>query len=96
MRPDFTSIDYDPRAGVSETGQRAAADARQGAEAAEAAATGWMTPEHIRVAPVYTADDLEGLEHLHYAAGIPPFLRGPYSAMYALQPWTIRQYAGFS
>ncbi|BCS34871.1 methylmalonyl-CoA mutase [Luteitalea sp. TBR-22] len=46
--------------------------------------------------PYYTADDLEGLEHLEYAAGIPPFLRGPYSTMYALQPWTIRQYAGFS
>jgi methylmalonyl-CoA mutase len=55
-----------------------------------------MTPEQIAVKPFYTAADLEGLEHLDYAAGIPPFLRGPYSAMYALQPWTIRQYAGFS
>jgi len=44
----------------------------------------------------YTAEDLRGMEHLEYAAGIPPFLRGPYSTMYALQPWTIRQYAGFS
>jgi methylmalonyl-CoA mutase len=56
----------------------------------------WMTPEHIPVKPFYTADDLEHLEHLEYAAGIPPYLRGPYSTMYALQPWTIRQYAGFS
>jgi len=48
------------------------------------------------VKPIYTARDLDGLEHLQYAAGLPPFLRGPYSTMYALQPWTIRQYAGFS
>ncbi len=44
----------------------------------------------------YSAEDLEGMEHLQYAAGIPPYLRGPYSTMYAMQPWTIRQYAGFS
>src|SRR3954451_20483155 len=44
----------------------------------------------------FSAADLEGIEHLHYAAGIPPFLRGPYSTMYVLRPWTIRQYAGFS
>ena len=46
--------------------------------------------------PVYTKEDLEGMEHLDYVSGIPPFLRGPYSAMYPLRPWTIRQYAGFS
>ena len=56
----------------------------------------WVTPEQIPVKPVYTKDDLEGMEHLNYAAGLPPYLRGPYSAMYAMQPWTIRQYAGFS
>ena len=56
----------------------------------------WVTPEQIPVKPVYTKEDLEGMEHLSYAAGLPPFLRGPYSAMYAMQPWTIRQYAGFS
>ncbi len=56
----------------------------------------WLTPERIPVKPVYTKEDLEGLEHLDYAAGLPPFLRGPYSAMYAMRPWTIRQYAGFS
>lgn len=55
-----------------------------------------MTPEGIAVKPLYSPEDLEGLEHLHYAAGVPPYLRGPYSTMYALQPWTIRQYAGFS
>jgi methylmalonyl-CoA mutase len=56
----------------------------------------WKTPEHIEVKPVYTKSDLEAMEHLEYASGIPPFLRGPYSGMYAMRPWTIRQYAGFS
>ncbi|MFV0470877.1 MAG: methylmalonyl-CoA mutase [Paludibacteraceae bacterium] len=56
----------------------------------------WLTPEQIPVKPFYTKEDLTGMEHLNYAAGIPPFLRGPYSTMYVMQPWTIRQYAGFS
>jgi methylmalonyl-CoA mutase len=56
----------------------------------------WMTHEQIPVRSYYTTEDLAGLEHLDYAAGIPPFLRGPYSTMYVLRPWTIRQYAGFS
>ena len=56
----------------------------------------WLTPELIPVKPIYTKQDLEGLEHLEYVAGIPPFLRGPYSGMYAMRPWTVRQYAGFS
>jgi methylmalonyl-CoA mutase len=56
----------------------------------------WVTPERIPIKSVYTKDDLAGMEHLHYAAGLPPFLHGPYSGMYAMLPWTIRQYAGFS
>lgn len=56
----------------------------------------WETTENIRVKSVYTAEDLANMEHLHYAAGIPPFLRGPYSTMYVMRPWTIRQYAGYS
>ena len=56
----------------------------------------WETAEQIKVKPLYTADDLKEMEHLDYAAGIPPFLRGPYSMMYTYRPWTIRQYAGFS
>ncbi|MFA6787116.1 MAG: methylmalonyl-CoA mutase [Bacteroidales bacterium] len=56
----------------------------------------WETPEHIQVKQVYNQSDLEQLEHLNYAAGIVPFLRGPYSTMYVMRPWTIRQYAGFS
>lgn len=56
----------------------------------------WKTPEGIDVKSGYAARDLQEMEHLQYAAGIPPFLRGPYSTMYAVRPWTIRQYAGFS
>ncbi len=56
----------------------------------------WLTPEQIPVKPVYSAEDLLGMEHLDYAAGLPPYLRGPYSTMYVMQPWTVRQYAGFS
>ncbi len=56
----------------------------------------WITAEQISVKDGYTAADLEGMEHLNYAAGVAPFLRGPYSTMYVMRPWTIRQYAGFS
>lgn len=56
----------------------------------------WNTPELIPCKTAYTKEDLEGLEHLHYASGLAPFLRGPYSGMYPMRPWTIRQYAGFS
>ena len=56
----------------------------------------WQTPEKIAVKGVYNADDIVGMEHLHFGAGQPPYLRGPYSTMYAIRPWTIRQYAGFS
>ena len=81
MRPDFSLIPY------------AAPPARgSGSSAGESC----LTPEHITVKPVYTPADLAGLDHLEYAAGLPPFLRGPYSTMYAMQPWTVRQYAGFS
>ena len=58
--------------------------------------SGWQTPEHILVPPLYTDEAYEGLDFLHTAPGIPPFLRGPYSTMYVNQPWTVRQYAGFS
>ncbi|MDR0559604.1 MAG: methylmalonyl-CoA mutase [Prevotellaceae bacterium] len=58
--------------------------------------SGFTTPEQIYVKSAYTAADLENMEHLSYAAGLPPYLRGPYSTMYVMRPWTIRQYAGFS
>jgi len=56
----------------------------------------WVTPEQIPVKSVYSKDDLLNMEHLNFAAGLPPYLRGPYSTMYVMQPWTVRQYAGFS
>ena len=80
MRPDFSKIGYKP-----------AVEQAQEHEPVE-----WLSPEHIAVKSFYTRKDLEGLEHLEYAAGIPPYLRGPYSTMYVMRPWTIRQYAGFS
>jgi len=56
----------------------------------------WLTSEQINIKNLYTLTDIEELEHLDYAAGLPPYLRGPYSTMYVMKPWTIRQYAGFS
>ncbi|MCB0882901.1 MAG: methylmalonyl-CoA mutase, partial [Thermoleophilia bacterium] len=56
----------------------------------------WETPEHIGVSRLYTERDLEGLDFLHTTPGAAPYLRGPYPAMYVNQPWTVRQYAGFS
>lgn len=56
----------------------------------------WQTAEGISIQSRYQNSDLDGMEHLNYAAGIPPYLRGPYSTMYVNKPWTIRQYAGFS
>ena len=67
-----------------------------GAACSKAENSEWLTPEKIVVKTNYNESDLEGLEHLNYAAGIAPFLRGPYSTMYVQKPWTIRQYAGFS
>ncbi|MFL9827824.1 methylmalonyl-CoA mutase [Rhodoplanes sp. SY1] len=59
-------------------------------------ASPWVTPEGIAVKPAYGAGDLAGLDFLDTYPGAPPFLRGPYPAMYVTQPWTVRQYAGFS
>lgn len=56
----------------------------------------WRTPEKIDVKKRFDSNDLQGMSHLEFAAGIPPFLRGPYATMYTQRPWTIRQYAGFS
>lgn len=56
----------------------------------------WKNAELLDIKPVYTREDLEGLEHLQFKAGLPPFLGGPYSLMYPFRPWTVRQYAGFS
>ena len=88
MRPDFKNIK------ISKTAAKPVKAASP--EPAAATGEGWTTAEQIHVKPVFTKDDISGMEHLAYAAGLPPYLRGPYSAMYAMQPWTIRQYAGFS
>ena len=56
----------------------------------------WETAEHIEVKPCFTKDDIKDDEQLHFVAGIAPYLRGPYSTMYVMRPWTVRQYAGFS
>jgi methylmalonyl-CoA mutase len=87
MKPDFKKINIKEAPGAVDT---AAWVAKNQIE------KNWITPEQIPVKPVYTKEDLEGMEHLHYAAGVAPYLRGPYSVMYAMQPWTVRQYAGFS
>ena len=81
MKPNFKDIDITKVAATKVVGPNTA---------------DWQTPELIDVKPIYTKEDLKGMEHLDYVSGIPPFLRGPYSAMYPLRPWTIRQYAGFS
>ena len=92
--PDFTKMH--PRFGAKR-GDRLNTDAHPaGAGSAASADTLWETMEQISVRPYYTAEDLASLEHLHFTAGIPPFLRGPYATMYVTQPWTVRQYAGFS
>src|SRR5262245_9709221 len=59
-------------------------------------ALSWETPEGIGIKPVYTSADTAGLDFLDTYPGLPPFLRGPYPTMYTTQPWTVRQYAGFS
>ena len=56
----------------------------------------WHTPEGIRVKPLYTAEDIEGMAHVNTLPGFLPYARGPMATMYAGRPWTIRQYAGFS
>ena len=77
MRKDFKNLDI-----------YAAFQPANGAEwqKANGIKADWKTPEHIEVKPVYTKEDLEGMEHLGYAAGLPPYLRGPYSVMYTLRP----------
>lgn len=81
MKPDFKKININQEYSAKEV-----KDSKDG----------FLTPEQITINPVYSKADLEGLEHLNYAAGLSPFLRGPYSTMYVNRAWTVRQYAGFS
>ncbi|MFO0297834.1 MAG: methylmalonyl-CoA mutase [Pseudomonadota bacterium] len=82
-----------PDAAALEQWRKAAAKSAPGGDLD---ALTWHTPEGIAVRPLYTAADLEGLQHLHSLPGFAPFVRGPQATMYAVRPWTIRQYAGFS
>jgi methylmalonyl-CoA mutase len=70
--------------------------AAKSAPGGDVAALNWVTPEGLTVKPLYTAADLEGLPHTDTLPGMAPFVRGPQATMYAVRPWTIRQYAGFS
>src|ERR1700683_1301433 len=78
--PDFSQVDF--------------ADAK--ASTGSAGGAPWLTPEGIAVKPLYEPADVSGLDALDTYPGIAPYLRGPYPTMYVTQPWTIRQYAGFS
>jgi methylmalonyl-CoA mutase len=95
MIPDFTEIEFDGAAVPAVTGAdwAAAWHDETGKDVAEAL---WETPEGIGVKPLYTAADLAGIDFLDTYPGIAPYLRGPYPTMYVNQPWTVRQYAGFS
>jgi len=92
--PDFTTMEFSIPEPETNTG-----DWKKSAESDGCGTIDdmvWRTMEQIDVKPLYTADDIENLEHIHYAAGIPPFFRGPYATMFVQRPWTVRQYAGFS
>ncbi|WP_162052888.1 methylmalonyl-CoA mutase [Pontibacter pamirensis] len=84
MKPDFSKIDIN-KVAAADKGPKAPTGAKP-----------WKTPEQIEVKSFYTAEDAQAFEHTGFAAGLPPYLRGPYSTMYVQRPWTIRQYAGFS
>src|SRR4051812_22239783 len=78
--PNFTAVKFEPVAAAMPAGS----------------AEPWLTPEGILVKPSYSEADLEGIDFLDTWPGIAPYLRGPYPTMYVNQPWTVRQYAGFS
>lgn len=80
MKPDFSKLTY----------------TKSNDQSTIANSNTWLTAEQISVKSNYTKVDIKGLNHLDFAAGISPNLRGPYSTMYVMRPWTIRQYAGFS
>lgn len=85
MKPDFSKITYQDIKDSSPSIQHKAEKQQS-----------WIAPEKIKVKPIYHSGDLKDVNHLDFASGIPPFLRGPYSTMYVTRPWTVRQYAGFS
>ena len=98
--PDFTTIALDGPIGVrpsgSDTVPPAGPRSSKVSEPERLTPDGFLTPEGIRIKPVYTSADTAGLDFIDGLPGIAPYLRGPYPTMYVTQPWTIRQYAGFS
>ncbi|MCB1992913.1 MAG: methylmalonyl-CoA mutase, partial [Geminicoccaceae bacterium] len=91
--PDFTRLPLDDGP-VTARGDWSSAFLAETGQTPETLA--WATPEEIDVRPLYGPDDLAQVDHLDGLPGLPPFVRGPYPTMYVGQPWTIRQYAGFS
>src|ERR1700748_336115 len=94
--PDFTKVELLDAQGGSPLGAAATDAGTASARGLPPRADSWLTPEGIPVKPAYSATDTAGLDFLDGYPGIAPFVRGPYPTMYATQPWTIRQYAGFS
>ena len=93
-KPDFTKIDFSANGhGANAEAWKRDVEQMTGKSFEELCSS---TMEKIAVKPLYTMEDIEGMKHLDYVAGIPPFFRGPYPAMYKVRPWTVRQYAGFS
>lgn len=87
MKPDYKNINLRTEDKIAK---------KKSVEATQNEPLSWQSPELIPVKPLYSKEDLENMEHLKFAAGFPPFLRGPYTSMFVTRPWTIRQYAGFS
>ena len=92
--PDFGSVDLGRPSGVASGDDWEKAFKETAGRGVEEAV--WETPEGIAVPPLSTPADLRGLDFLETYPGLPPYLRGPYPTMYTTQPWTVRQYAGFS
>ncbi len=92
--PDFTQVSFDPAAAAfADDVWRAHLQSQTGKTPADLLVE---ANEHINIRPLYTKKDYADCDHLAYSSGVPPFLRGPYTTMYVTQPWTVRQYAGFS
>lgn len=94
MNPDFTKIDFEeilPEINYDKWARKVESETGKSINQLST-----KSLENINIKPLYTVADIENLEHIGFTAGIPPFLRGPYPTMYVTQPWTIRQYAGFS
>ncbi len=95
IKPDFTKIKCNPK-GVEPSDPAAWRDDLESSTGRDYDSIIAKTMEQIDLKPLYRREDVDGLGHMNSLAGLPPFLRGPYSTMYVTRPWTVRQYAGFS